>query len=122
MTMHDRGGFTVVEVIIAILVLSVGVLGLASTAALTTRMISMGYRYSEASTVVAQQFEILRSRPCDQIVAGTRTTGIYELSWTVDEVAGRSPGRRINLEVTYPGSGGPARTDPFTTFVVCEIV
>ena len=42
MTRNSQRGFTIVEIIIAIVVLTVGLLGLVSTAALVTRMIARG--------------------------------------------------------------------------------
>jgi len=38
-TLKNRQGFTIIEIIIAIIVLTVGVLGMVTTAALVTRMI-----------------------------------------------------------------------------------
>jgi prepilin-type N-terminal cleavage/methylation domain-containing protein len=50
----DRRGFTIIEIMIAVIILSVGLLGLASTAALVTRMIGRG-QHSAVSVMFAQR-------------------------------------------------------------------
>ena len=74
-------GFTVVEVIIAIIVLTVGILGLMTTAALVTRMIATGQRAALATAFTAQVMEEQRllatpiaTAPCNPAmrVAGFR--------------------------------------------------
>lgn len=79
---HERG-FTVVEVIIAIIVLTVGILGLMTTAALVTRMIATGQRAAMASAFTAQVMEEQRLRatptptaPCN---AAMRVPGYRDL-------------------------------------------
>ena len=56
-TIKSQGGFTIIEIIIAIIVLTVGVLGMVTTAALVTRMIARGQRSAEASTFAARRLE-----------------------------------------------------------------
>ena len=50
-----RRGFTIIEIIIAIIVLTVGVLGMVTTAALVTRMIARGQRSAAASAFAARR-------------------------------------------------------------------
>src|SRR5438445_13882244 len=59
--MNTERGFTIVEVIVAIIVLTVGLLGLVATSALVTRMIARGQRSNNAATFAAQRLEILRT-------------------------------------------------------------
>lgn len=107
-------GFTVVEVIIAILILSVGVLGLASTAALVTRMIGQGGSYSQATTLAAEQTEILRSQ-CDSArAAGSSASGNYAVNWTV---TGGASTDQVTVTVSYPRADGTTRVDTFTTTI-----
>jgi len=71
-TRANRGGFTIVEIIIAILVLTVGLLGLVTTAALVTRMIGRGQRSSAAAGFAQRRLERLRPGAC---VVGLRVAG-----------------------------------------------
>ena len=59
-----RQGFTLVDLIVAIVILSIGVLGLASTAAVVTPQIGGGAQQTRAATVAQTRFEELRSMPC----------------------------------------------------------
>src|SRR5207245_5735254 len=69
---NRQRGFTIIEVIIAIIVLTVGLLGLVTTAALVTRMIARGQRSAMAATYAEQRMEKMRPAACN---AGQRVNG-----------------------------------------------
>ena len=69
---HTQSGFTIIEIIIAIMVLTVGLLALVTTAALVTRMIARGQRSAVASMYAAQRAEQMRPQAC---IAAQRTDG-----------------------------------------------
>ncbi len=48
-------GFSLVELIVAMLVLSVGVIGLTSTMSLTTNMIGRSHRYAESAALATEK-------------------------------------------------------------------
>ena len=60
----NQRGFTIIEIIIAIVVLTVGVLGLVTTAALVTRMIARGQRSATAASFASRRLERLRAGAC----------------------------------------------------------
>jgi prepilin-type N-terminal cleavage/methylation domain-containing protein len=112
----DTRGFTVVEVVIAIVIFSLGVLGLAGTAASVTRMVGQSQRYSRAAAMATQQFEILRATTdCDNVTSGSRTDGRYLMTWTVSDVTN---GKQLALAVQSPTASGN-RTDTFTSIITC---
>jgi len=113
----DQRGFTIVEVIIAIIILSVGLLALASSAAVATRMIAQGQRYSEASAMASERFELLRSVPCDSLANGSATADQFTVAWRVTATAS---GRAMlaDVAVTSP-TGRSNRTDSFRTVILC---
>ena len=115
--MTGQRGFTIVEILVAMLVLAVGIVGLTTTAALVTRMIGQGERYSQASTMAAEQFEILRSQRCASMASGTATRGAFTLRWTVQDAAG-GRARAVHVVVISPRPRG-ARADTFATTVAC---
>ncbi len=125
--MNGERGFTLIEVLIAVLILTVGLLGLVSTAALVTRMIGQGNRYTEASTVASQQFETFRSQwtasSCAGAVDGTTTLVGFTLSWRVTSVAATSTAaggaRQVQLTVSSP-TGRGTRTDTFYRTIPCS--
>lgn len=71
--MKAERGFTIVEVIIAIIVLTVGLLGLVTSSALVTRMIARGQRSANAATFATRRIEILRATGCRSQAAGKDT-------------------------------------------------
>ena len=76
---RDRAGFTVIEVIVAILVLTIGVLALAGTAAVVTKQMATGNRQTVASTIAQARFDSLASVDCTQLAAaGATNTGVVE--------------------------------------------
>ena len=117
--MKNRDGFTIIEVIIAVLLLSVGLLGLASTAGTVTRMIGQGQRFTTASLLASERFEIIRAQECDDMASGSGTSGTYNLNWTVSSLNGGA-GRGISVMIeSRTGSG--TRTDTFSTVIACEL-
>jgi type IV pilus assembly protein PilV len=120
----SEAGFTIVEVIIAIIVLTVGLLGLVTTAALVTRMIGQGQRTAVASTFASQRMEVLRAAACNPAL---RVNGSESLvrggavaatnNWTFTNVAGNT--WKITLSVTYVTVKNRSRTDNLETSVIC---
>jgi prepilin-type N-terminal cleavage/methylation domain-containing protein len=83
-------GFTLVELLIALIMLSVGLLGLVTTSALVTRMIGRGQRSADAALFAARRLERLRAGGCaateglgnsDTLFRGTTWEAINR--WTV---------------------------------------
>jgi type IV pilus assembly protein PilV len=81
-------GFTLIEILIAIIILSVSLLALAALMATTTRNTSFGGHITEAATFAQDQLERLRVTQWANIVNGNDAivgaTGInYNRSWNV---------------------------------------
>ena len=76
-----RGGFSLVEVIMAILILAVGVLGLAGTTAHITRQITLADLMTERSVAFQTTIDRLQSLPYDSVGAGQDSVGIYYIRW-----------------------------------------
>src|SRR5215210_2745969 len=58
--MKDEEGFTIIEVLAAIIILGVGVLATAGSAAMVTRMIGEGKQVTRMAAVASQRVEALR--------------------------------------------------------------
>ncbi|HUF26332.1 MAG TPA: prepilin-type N-terminal cleavage/methylation domain-containing protein [Gemmatimonadaceae bacterium] len=82
-TPGPRRGFTLVELMVTIVLLTVGMLGMAGTTAMMTRQIGGGARMALAATAAQARFETLRSADCASLSAGSASArGITEV-WTV---------------------------------------
>jgi Tfp pilus assembly protein PilV len=124
MNARSEAGFTVVEVIIAIMVLTVGLLGLVTTAALVTRMIGRGQRSAVAGNFAAQRLERLRTAACipAQRVPGAEnlmrgSTAIASNVWRFTLVAGNT--WRIDITTTYKTVKNRSRTERMESTVIC---
>ena len=121
---EPHSGFTLVEVMIAVVILSVGVLALVGSSSLVTRMIGQGKRTSAAVQVAASRLENLRGAsrrtlpPCQDPAFASggpiTTRGMIE-SWVVP-ATGTS--RTVLAIVTYSRVGGTV-TDTLLTVVRC---
>jgi type IV pilus modification protein PilV len=112
--MNNRG-FSLVEVIVAILILTVGVLGLAAAATAVTRMTGEGGRSGGAAAVASSRFERLRATACASLASGTATSGKYSESWIVS-----ASGQPVTVTetVTYVRSRS-YRSVVFATYISC---
>jgi Tfp pilus assembly protein PilV len=64
--LRARDGFTIVEIIVAIMILSVGVLGLAATAAVVQKQMASGERQA-AAAAIARRTSVGGSGPAGRI-------------------------------------------------------
>jgi Tfp pilus assembly protein PilV len=79
---------TIVEVLVAVLVLSVGLLALTGTAAAVSRMIDDGRRSTEAAALAAERIELLLASGCAYEETGSTTSGPFAVAWQVAAAAG----------------------------------
>jgi prepilin-type N-terminal cleavage/methylation domain-containing protein len=119
----NRQGFTVVEVLVAVMVLGVGILALVGSSALVTRMIGEGKRATYATQIAQQRMEGFRriamstSPQCTNLAAatGTATSGRITEQWTITGNAGT---RSITARAIYPDGRG-VDTVQLSTIVGC---
>lgn len=81
-------GFTMIEILIALVILSVSLLALAGLMAMTTKNTSFGGHMTEAATFAQDKLEGLRVTPWASIASGndakTGSTWVsYSRTWTV---------------------------------------
>ncbi|MBI1723748.1 MAG: prepilin-type N-terminal cleavage/methylation domain-containing protein [Gemmatimonadetes bacterium] len=108
-------GFSLIELMIAMVILTVGVLGVAASARLVTQMTGSGGRYGGSSVVASSRFEQLRAGDCATLTAGSATTGKYSESWTV---APSGLLRTVTLTISY-NDGRGTRSAVFATTISC---
>lgn len=120
-----KRGFTIVEVIIAIIVLTVGVLGLVTTAALVTRMIGRGQRSATASAFASRRLERQRIAACipaqrvngaDTLYRGSQWVAFNIWSYT----DGGNQNYRLKIVTTYRTIKNRVRTDSTETTIPCN--
>jgi len=124
-TIKNRQGFTIIEVIIAIIVLTVGVLGLVTTAALVTRMIARGQRSATASAFAARRLERMRVAACvdAQRINGTDTlyrgsNWVSANTWTFTDAGNLN--YRLKIVSVYKTEKDQTRRDSTETTISCN--
>ena len=114
--MQARDGFTLVELLVALMIFAVGMLGLAATAGSVTRMMGGAKRQVLAATVAQSRLERLRSSPCASITGGSDTTRGIVNKWTVSAV---TRGVNITDTVSFKTSKAGVRTRAYVTTIAC---
>ena len=113
---RPRRGFTLIEMIIAIVVMSVGILGLAGTASYVATQMGGGKAQTVAAAMATKVADSLAARRCSAIVSGSQTKNGATVTWTV---ADSSRTRWVTESVQYRLKRGPMRTFNYTTVIQC---
>jgi prepilin-type N-terminal cleavage/methylation domain-containing protein len=115
--MVSRRGFTLVEVMVSVLILTVGLLGLMSTSAAVTRLVAKGGRQALVASVARTRFEGLRSVDCTSLSNGWAlgNSGISE-SWSVRRVSRAV----IVIDSVRYQDRGVSRSQTFETVIPCS--
>ena len=120
---RDRRGFTLVELMVAIMLLSVGMLALASSSAVLIRQMAESGTMSVASAVAQTRIEKVRTlaATCTAGAAATSTAttrGVNE-SWTVTPfVTANTRAAQVSVTVTYSTKRGN-RSQTYISMVPC---
>jgi hypothetical protein len=120
----SRNAFTIAEAMVAVLVLSVGVLALVGSAALTSRMLGRGRHSTRAGQVAAARIERLRQIGFSTVPAcggaewrsgSAGSPGLTE-TWQILEPAG--PARRVLIVLRSRHPTGFS-SDTVVTGILC---
>jgi len=121
---HSRLGFTLTEVLVAVLVLGVGIVALVGTSATVTRMIGLGKVETRAAQAASRRMETLRlsayatSPRCTDpgfASGGPVLSGAMTESWFVPPT-GRV--RKVRVTITYLTARG-SREAMLETALTC---
>jgi len=115
--MRSRCGLTIIEVLVAVLILNVGLLGLVATAGAVTRMIGQGRMTTVAAALAAERLEALRSQGCPAPGGGSETRDGVSAGWEV-AVPPFPRARTLMVAVQWVTPSGP-RADSIMTVLYC---
>ena len=112
-----QSGFTMVELLIAMAILSIGMLAAVSMQFSTARNNTSGNVYSQANMLAMSQLEILKNFDVSQLIPGAYNDpspidehglpgGIYSRSWTITDIG--TGARALTVIVQWNRKG---RTD-----------
>lgn len=105
--MQNRRGLSIVEVLVALLVVSVGVLAMAGSSALTVRVAGAAARERRAAERAASRVASLAAQGCGTAHDGSYDDAVAPLQerWTVKPVAHGMA--EVSVLVTWPAPAGP---------------
>jgi prepilin-type N-terminal cleavage/methylation domain-containing protein len=112
-----RRGFTIIELVVAIIIITVGVLALATGSAGVAKQMRSGNQAALAAVVAQSRLETIRSLGCSNLSNGTATTRGMTEKWTVAFISGRA--RAVTESVTYVPRATVSRTIGMRSVVPC---
>jgi Tfp pilus assembly protein PilV len=121
---HVSSGFTLVEALVAVIVLGVGIIALVSASASVTRMIGRGKMETRAAQVASQRMAIIRSTAASTsprcqstalVSGGPVISGGVTERW---EVSAPDSVRQVTVSVTYLTVRG-LRTAKLQSSIAC---
>jgi prepilin-type N-terminal cleavage/methylation domain-containing protein len=118
----NRSGVSLVEVLVAVVLLSIGLAALVGTDALITRTLGRGRRATGAATLAHGRLERLRATACTVQAAGAEEIGSggpapVRLSWVFRDGGGGAWSLLVISRVVT--AAGQWRTDSLETLGTC---
>ena len=122
-TPSNRRGFTIVEVVVAMMIMTIAVLALASSSGLVSKMMMRGHNAEMAASFAMRRIDQLRMTGCaarssgaDTLFRGTSNwSAINSWVWTD---AGKSV-YRVKVTTSYRSSGGVTGTNISESSISC---
>ena len=103
----SRAGTTLVELVVSLVIITVGLLALAGAAAIVARETAAGRRELDLAWRARARLERLTSVPCGRLAGGTASAAGIDERWTVS--AGRNG--TLRLVVTVESADRAAQRD-----------
>ncbi len=99
-------GFTLIEILVALVILAVSLLALAGLMTTTTKNNSAGGRLTEAATLAQDKLEELRALPWEKIVSGSDSREIrqgfqYNRNWGVKTLKDNTNIKEVVIEISW---------------------
>ncbi len=85
MTRARAGGFTLIEVLVAIVILSVGAMAWVGTSRVASASMRAATLELRAAQLVQEEVERLRTAPLDSVRTGSATRQAGDVAWTVED-------------------------------------
>lgn len=114
---RSRSGFTLVELIVAMLMLTIGLLGLAGVGAVVLKQMKGGTYQTIAASIAQSRFEQFEGDPCASITSGSATVRGMAETWTTAVVGLRA--MTIRDTVSFVGTNGITKKVGIHTVVAC---
>jgi type II secretion system protein I len=124
-SVSGRRGFTVIEVLVAMMVMTIAVLALASSSGLVAKMMTRGHNAEMAASFAARRLDVLRLSACTARADGADTLFRGGSNWAAvnNWVWTTAPGTagtfRVKVTTSYRSTGGATGTNISESSVSC---
>jgi prepilin-type N-terminal cleavage/methylation domain-containing protein len=117
-------GFTLVEVLVAVVVLGIGIIAMAGTSGMVTRMVGRGKmatRAGQAATRKVEELRLAAYSTSPHCTAGAFASGgpVVANGVTTSWVVGTPNPGNVTVTVSFRTAGGSVHTDVLTTLIDC---
>jgi prepilin-type N-terminal cleavage/methylation domain-containing protein len=122
---RGAAGFTLVEVLVAVVVLGIGIIAMAGTSGMVTRMIGRGKmstRAGQAATRKVEELRLLAYSTSPRCTAGSFANGgpvVADGVTTSWVVAANGKARPVTVTVSFRTRRGGNHTDVINTLIEC---
>jgi prepilin-type N-terminal cleavage/methylation domain-containing protein len=100
----NRSGLTLIEVVVAMVVMTIGILGLAAGTGWMIRSVGLTQMDTDRAAALQATVESVRGRAFDQVSAGSTSQGEYSVSWSVASATSNS--KVLEFVIVGPGRVG----------------
>lgn len=120
--LRARRGFTVVELVVAIIIITVGLLALAAGSGATIRQMELSQQQSSAALIAQSRMEQFRAiSACSGFASGSTTVNaLYTDKWTVTTYAANKPARTVAETVSYKDRYGKTKKFGVVSVMPCQ--
>lgn len=112
------GGFSLVELVVAVMILSVGLLALAGGMGVVVGSVTQSGVKTDRSAALQSGLETVKSMDFDDVDSGADSVGIYEVRW--ETVLETQNWKDVNVTVEGPAASGAGAGAPFVTRSVTD--
>ena len=110
-----EAGFSLVELIMAVIVLAFGVVGLATTTLFITRQLTLAEVTTARASAIQSVMEGIRATPYDSLDAGGETIGPLTVTWTATTATAQT--KVVQLVAVGPGLAAGSASGPSPTLI-----
>ena len=112
--LRATSGFSLTELLISVIIISIGIVGFATAVGLMATELWFGRRDTEISMLVSDQIEELKAGGAASVTPGSLVEGNYRLDWTIQAT---NPVTTVIMVATYYGNNGVQRADTILTYI-----
>lgn len=115
--LSSRAGFSVVELLVALMILTVGLLALAGGMGIVVGSVTESDVKTERTAAFQSALENLRAEDFDDLDSGNDSIGAFEVEWTVQ---GGNHWKGVEVVVTGPGRTSASAGIPIISQAVAD--